>query len=86
MNKRVKKIIPYCELLIMVRGILEAYPECRNIHIDGIEVNQEQNDGANWNITRFRKSGSDNDLTECRSKIHEEICVLRASYDVAPKA
>ena len=85
MNNPVKQIIPYSELLKKIHDILEDYPECHNIHIDGIEVYHEQNDGANWNITRYRQSGNDHDLPECRSKIVEDIYLLRASYDVAHK-
>lgn len=83
MSKPVKQIIPYDELLEKVQSLLACYPECRDIHIDGIEVYQEQIDGANWRVTRYRRSGDDNDFPECREKIVSEIRHLRACYDVA---
>lgn len=77
-----KPIISYAELLEKVQSLLVCYPECRNIHIDGIVVHQEQVDGANWHINTFRRSGDDNDLCACREKIVAEIRNLRACYDV----
>ena len=82
MNKPAKQFILYKELLEKVRNILVAYAECRNIHIDGIDLYQEQVNGANWDITRYRRSGDDNDWTECREKIDKEIRQLRDCYDV----
>jgi len=78
-----KQIVRYNDLMKMIQDILDSHKaECRNIHIDGIEVYKGQNDGANWNITRFRQSGNNHDLSECRTIIDEEICRLRESYDV----
>lgn len=85
MSKPAKQFLPYAELLEKVQSLLVCYPECRNIHIDGIQVYSEQVDGANWHITNYRRSGDDNDLTACREKIVAEIRLLRASYDVASK-
>lgn len=45
MTKATKQIIPYAELLEKVQSVLACYPECRNIHIDEIQVHQEQIDG-----------------------------------------
>ena len=84
MAKPAKQIISYAELLEKVQSLLVCYPECRNIHIDGIEVYKERLDGANWHVATYRRSGDDNDLTACREKIVAEIRLLRASYDVAP--
>lgn len=78
-----KELISYSELLEKVKSLLVPYPECCNIHIDRIEVYQEQNDGANWDVVGYRRSGDNNDLLECKSKITEEIRLLRALYDVA---
>jgi len=83
--KPAKQSIPYAELLEKVQSLLVCYPECRNIHVDGIEVYQERVDGANWRITTYRQSGDDNDLAACREKIVAEIRLLRASYDVERK-
>jgi len=84
MSKAAKQIIPYAELLDKVQGLLLCYPEeCGNIHIDALQVYKEQTDGANWHIKFFRRSGDDNDLSECKQKILEDIRLLRASYDVA---
>lgn len=83
MSKLTKQIIPYAELLEKIQGLLVCYPECRNIHFDSIEVYLEQVDGANWHVTRHRRSGSDNDWPECWEKIVAEIRHLRSCYDVA---
>lgn len=84
--KSAKKIIPYAELLEKIQALLACYPqECRNIHIDRIQVYHEQTDGANWKIISYRCSGVDNDLTECREKIASEIRLLRKCYDVEDK-
>ncbi|MFC1536452.1 hypothetical protein ACFL48_01395 [Pseudomonadota bacterium] len=84
MSIATKQTIPYAELLDIVQGLLLSYPEeCRNIHIDALQVYVEQTDGANWHIKSFRRSGDDNDLPECKQKILEDIRLLRASYDVA---
>ena len=80
-----KQEIGYAELLEKIQGILVCYPECRNIHIDGIQVYRERVDGANWHVTSYRRSGDDNYLTACREKIASEIRNLRAAYDVADK-
>lgn len=83
MTQHAKKIIPYADLLEKVQSLLVIYAECHNIHIDGIEVYREHIDGANWHVTRYRRSGSDHDWTECHDKIAAEIRHLRACYDVA---
>jgi hypothetical protein len=81
--KRPKQKLPYAELLAKVQGLLAIYPkECRNIHIDGLQVYPEQVDGANWHVTMYRRSGDDNDLSECREKIAAELRILREAYDV----
>jgi hypothetical protein len=85
MPKSAKQSIPYAELLEKVQSLLVCNPECRNIHVDGIEVYQGQVDGANWRIVTYRRSGDDNDLPACREKIAAEIRLLRASYEVALK-
>lgn len=83
MGKPAKHIITYAELLEKIQDLLACYPtECRNIHIDSIEVNLEQVDGANWHVTRHRRSGIDNDWAECWGKILPELRLLRSSYDV----
>lgn len=81
MKRIVKEIIPYDELLAKVQSLLACYPECRNIHIDHLDVYVEQRDGANWDVTRYRRSGDDNDWIACREKIVSEIRQLRACYD-----
>ena len=86
MNRHPKQIISYSELMKKIHNILADFTECRNIHIDGIEIYQEQNDGANWDITRYRQSGSDHDFPECRNKIVEKIYLLRVNFDVAEKS
>ena len=74
MPERPKQVIPYAELLAKVPGLLEFYPkECRNIHIDGLQVHREQVDGANWHVGRYRRSGDDNDFYECREKLAAEM-------------
>ena len=85
MTKTAKQTITYDELLNKVQSLLAFYPECRNIHIDVIQVHQEQSDVANWNVVNFRRSGDDNDLSECRHLINAEICHLRECYDVEPQ-
>jgi hypothetical protein len=82
MAKAAKQRVPYKELLDKVQNLLVCYPECRNIHIDSIEVYREQVDGANWHVARYRCSGHDNDLPACRQKIAAEIRLLRLNYDV----
>lgn len=85
MTKTAKQIIPYAALLEKVKSLLACYLECRNIHIDGIQVYREQTDGANWHITSIRRSGDDNDLPACQEKLFAEIRHLRACYDVEEK-
>jgi hypothetical protein len=82
-NMTTKQTIPYEELLKKVQSLLASFTECQNIHINGIEVYQEQADGANWHLVNFQRSGDDNDLVACREKIIAEIRLLRKSYDVA---
>ncbi len=82
MSKPAKQTILYTELLEKIQGLLVCYPECRNIHIDSIEVYREKVDGANWHITRHRRSGHDHDWPECLEKIVAEIRHLRECYDV----
>ena len=82
MTKTAKQIITYDALLSKVQSLLASYPDCRNIHIDGIQVYPNQTDGANWHIDKFRRSGDDNDLTACQGKIYAEIRRLRECYDV----
>ena len=82
MSTRPKDVIPYLDLLGKVQALLAGLHECRNIHIDGIEVYREQVDGANWHISRHRQSGSDHDWPTCREKIVAEIRHLRVCYDV----
>jgi hypothetical protein len=82
MSRRVKQIIPYLDLLGKLQFLLSCYPdECRNIHIDGVEVYRGQVDDANWRVATYRRSGDDNDLAACRERIAQEIRVLRESYD-----
>lgn len=82
MNKPAKQVISCNDLLEKLQGLLVSYPQCRNIHIDGIEVYREQVDGANWDVTRHRRSGNDHDWPECREKLVPEIRNLRSCYDV----
>lgn len=83
MAKREKQTIPYDELIKKIQGLLACYPEeCRNIHIDGVEVYREQVDGANWRVTGYRRSGDEHDWDACWHKIVAEIRVLREAYDV----
>ena len=84
MTERAKPTIPYPELLKKVQGILAFFPEeCRNVHIDNLEVYREQVDGANWHVATYRCSGDDNDLVECKEKLVMKLRALRDSYDVA---
>ncbi len=82
MNKPAKQVISYNELLEKIQGLLACYPECRNIHIDSVEVYLEQVDGANWHVTRHRRSGNDHDFPECWEKIVSAVRNLRSCYDV----
>jgi hypothetical protein len=78
-----KQVIPYNELLEKVQGLIAAYPrECRNIHVDSLQVHAESSDGANWHAVTYRRSGDDNDLTECRARIASDLRTLRQAYDV----
>ena len=85
MDRTKKQVIPCAEMLKKIQFLLVSYPECRNIHVDGIEVYKEQNDGANWHVTFFPRSGGDNDLLECKDKIISEIRNLRECYDVTDR-
>ena len=86
MTNAKKEVIAYAKLLEKVQSILACFPaECRNIHIDGIQVYRERTDGANWHITNWRRSGDDNDLPVCREKMIAEIRHLRTCYDVEEK-
>lgn len=81
-----KQVIPYDELLEKVRSVIAAYPkECRNIHVDSLQVHAETVDGANWHVAMFRRSGDDNDLVECRERILSDLRLLRQAYDVQIK-
>ena len=79
-----KETISYAQLLEKVQALLVCCLQCRNIHIDAVEVYQDQIDGANWHVTRFRRSGDDNDLPACREKITSEVRRLRQIYNVLP--
>lgn len=82
-----KQVISYEELLAKVQAVVASYPrECRNIHVDSLQVHTEPFDGANWHISTYRRSGDDNDLTECRERIMDDIRQLRQAYDVAKVA
>jgi hypothetical protein len=82
-----KQLIPYDELLKKVQEVLASYPrECRNIHVDALQVHTEQVDGANWHVSTYRRSGDDNDLSECRARIASELRTLRQAYDVQKDA
>lgn len=83
MSKPAKQTIPYGELLEKIQFLLVAYGECRNIHIDGIEVYRERTDGANWHVTTHRCSGNVNDWPACWEMIVADIRHLRECYDVA---
>lgn len=77
-----KEEIAYDDLLKKIQDLLSASPECHDIHVDGIDVYRETIDGANWDITTFRCSGSDNDIVECRDTIRAQILELREAFDV----
>lgn len=77
-----KVTISYDELVKKVKDIVAARNECRNIHVDSIDVFSQDVDGANWDITSIRRSGDDNDLVECKEVITAEIQALRRKYDV----
>ncbi|MBI3144393.1 MAG: hypothetical protein HYZ18_03820 [Pseudogulbenkiania sp.] len=78
-----KQVIPYGELLEKVQGVIASYPKgCRNIHVDSLQVHAESIDGANWHVATYRRSGDDNDLTECRARIASDLRLLRLAYDV----
>ena len=82
MSKPTKQIISYPELLNKVQSLLVRHPDCRNIHIDRLEVYQEQLDGANWHIGTMLPHGDDSDLRACTNRIIEDIELLRRTYDV----
>lgn len=82
MDSQEKQLIPYKDLLEKVQNLLVNYSECRNIHIDKLDLYQEQINGANWDISSIRRSGDDNDWSECRGKISVEVQHLRDRYDV----
>jgi hypothetical protein len=80
-SRQTKQTISQDELLKKIRALL-ACPECKNIHIDGVEVYREQVNGGNWDITTHRQSGDDHDWIGCRNKIAAGIKKLRSEYDV----
>lgn len=82
MNKPAKQVIPYNYLLGKVQGLLVGIDGCRNLHIDSLDVYQHQVDGANWHVTRHRRSGDDNDWPGCWEAILPEVRHLRSIYDV----
>jgi hypothetical protein len=78
-----KQVISYDELLEKVQSVIAAYPnECRNIHVEALQVHVESVDGANWHLATYRRSGDDNDLNQCRTQILSDLRVLRQTYDV----
>lgn len=81
-----KEVVPYAELLAKVQGVLASCAECRNIHVDGLELYPEHVDGANWAIGTFGRSGDENDLPACLERILPEIRSLRARYDSGERA
>jgi uncharacterized protein YchJ len=84
MATRPKEVLPYLELLAKVQGLLVGCRECRNLHIDSLQVLAEDSDGANWYVARMRQSGDDHDATECRRFVKTDLVQLRMSYDVDP--
>ena len=84
MPKPVKQVLPYLELLAKVQGLLVGCKECRNLHIDALQVLAEESDGANWYVARIRQSGDDHDLAGCRKIVNADLVQLRLSYDVDP--
>ena len=82
MNRPAKQAISYDELLGKVQNLLVGSNVCRNLHIDSLEVYLEQRDGANWDVTRHRRSGDDNDWPACWNFILKDIRLLRTTYDV----
>ncbi len=84
MATRPKEVLPYLELLAKAQGLLVGCKECRNLHIDSLQVLAEDSDGANWYVPRIRRSGDDNDLTACRRHVNADLVQLRVSYDVDP--
>jgi arginine/lysine/ornithine decarboxylase len=78
-----KTKISYDELLSKVKKIVASRNECKDIHVDSIEVFSQNVNGANWDITRIRRSGDDNDIEECKDAITSEIHSLRTRYDVS---
>lgn len=79
-----KQRISYADLVDRLEGVLASYPEeCRNIHLDAVEVYREQVDGANWHLKGHRQSGDDHDWPECWEKIRADVDALRQRYDVA---
>ena len=84
MPKAAKPVLPYLELLGKVQGLLVGCKECRNLHIDALQVLAEESDGANWYVARIRQSGDDHDVAECRKLVNADLVQLRMSYDVDP--
>ncbi len=82
MATRAKKVLPYQDLLEKVQGLLLGCKECRNLHIDALQVLAEESDGANWYVTKIRRSGDDNDMTACRRHMNADLVQLRMLYDV----
>ena len=81
-TRQAKEVVSYAELLAKVQGLLVGRPECRNLHIDTLDVYQARVDGANWHVTRHRRSGNDNDWPACWEAIVPDIRQLRAAFDV----
>lgn len=77
-----KDTISYDELLKKVQKIVADHKECRNIHIDSINVFPQDVSGSNWDITSIRRSGDDNDIEECKEVIMTEIQALRIKFNV----
>lgn len=84
MATRPKEVLPYLELLAKVQSLLVGCMECRNLHIDSLQVLAEDSDGANWYVARIRQSGGDHDVMECRKLVNADLVLLRMSYDVDP--
>jgi hypothetical protein len=77
-----KPTLPHAELLKRVRLLLESHPlECGNLRLDGLEIDDQPEDGANWHLAWTRLSGNEDDIRACRSKILDELAALRSAYD-----
>ena len=83
MPDRTKRIISRPALLAHIHAVLARHPhECRNLHIEAIEVHAEPVNGANWSVAPYRRSDGDNDWLYCWEQIGEQIRHLRETYDV----